>query len=201
MTASDTRQSSPTPTELLQTAASMLGKWDGWYKGVKSASSFRYGNTPTYQMAADFLADVPEVEDWGCGTGGFRRLYKGKYVGLDGSANPFVDKVVDLRHYRSSVDGIVMRHVLEHNYDWRMVLANAVASFNKKLCVIIFTPFQDQTREIAHNKQHGVDVPDIAFARSDIERYFDGLKWRLEDVKSGAHYGSERVYFVEKSNA
>lgn len=178
----------------------MLGKWDGWYKGVKSNYSFRYGNTITYQLAADFLADMAEVEDWGCGTGGFKRLYGGKYIGVDGSTHPSVDKLVDLRTYRSNVDGIMMRHVLEHNYDWEEVLAGAVSSFKKKFCLIIFTPFMDTTREIAHNKQHGIDVPDIAFCRKDIERFFEGLKWRLQDnIKTRAHYRVEHVYYVEKT--
>lgn len=181
------------------TSGSMLGKWDGWYKNIKSQGSFRYGNTVTYQLAADFLADVAEVEDWGCGTGGFKRLYNGKYIGVDGSANPFVDKVADLCTYRSSVDGIVMRHVLEHNYDWADVLAGAVSSFRKKFCLVLFTPFMDTTGEIAHNKKHGVDVPDIAFNKKDIERFFEGLKWRLQDnIKTRTGYGVEHVYFVEK---
>jgi hypothetical protein len=178
---------------------SMLGKWDGWYKNVNRIGSFRYGNTVTYQLAADFLADMTEVEDWGCGTGGFRRLYSGKYTGIDGSANPFVDKVADLRTYRSSVDGIVMRHVLEHNYDWPTVLAGVIDSFQKKFCLIIFTPFQDTTQEIAHEAKHGVDVPVIAFAKNDLERFFKGLKWQLqENIKTNTHYGVEHIYYAEK---
>ena len=177
----------------------MLGKWDRWYKDVKHIGSFRYGNTVTYQLAADFLADVTEVEDWGCGTGGFKRLYKGKYTGIDGSANPFVDKVVDLQTYRSNVDGIIMRHVLEHNYAWKEVLAGAVSSFRKKFCLVLFTPFTDTTQEIAHNKKYGVDTPDIAFNKADIEHFFEGLKWRLEDnIKTKTGYGVEHVYYVEK---
>ena len=181
------------------TDESMLGKWDDWYKDVKEMGSFKYGNTVTYELAADFLADMAEVEDWGCGTSGFKRFYKGKYTGIDGSANPFVDKVVDLRDYHSSVDGIMMRHVLEHNYKWDKVLPNAVDSFNKKFCLILFTPFMDTTREIAHNKKHGVDVPDIAFSRKDIERFFEGLKWRLQDnIRTRTGYRVEHVYYVEK---
>lgn len=178
---------------------SMLGKWDGWYEGVDTIGSFRYGNTVTYQLAADFLSDIKEVEDWGCGTGGFKRLYKGKYTGLDGSANPFVDKVVDLRTYRSKVDGIMMRHVLEHNYDWAAILLGAVSSFRKKFCLVLFTPFVETTHEIAHNKKHGVDVPDIAFNQKDIERFFKGLNWRLQDnIKTRTGYRVEHVYYVEK---
>lgn len=179
--------------------ASMLYKWDEWYKDVKNRGSFLYGSDVTYKLAADFLADAYEVEDWGCGAGGFRRFYKGHYRGIDGSANPFVDKVADLRGYRSSVDSIVMRHVLEHNYDWKKVLHNAVLSFKKKFCLILFTPFVADTREIAHNKKHGVDVPDISFSRKDIESFFEGLHWRLDDtMKTKTQYGVEHVYYIEK---
>ena len=178
---------------------SMLGKWDGWYKNIDTMGAFRYGDTVTYQLAADFMADIAEVEDWGSGAGGFKRFYKGKYVGVDGSANKFVDKIADLRTYRSSVDGIVMRHILEHNYDWKSVLQNAVSSFNKKLCIVFFTPFTDETKEIAHNKKHGVDVPDISFNKKDIERFFEGLKWRVEEnIKTKTGYGVEHIYYVEK---
>ena len=175
----------------------MLGKWDKWYKNVKTMKSG--GDTTTYKLAADFLAGMEEVEDWGCGTGGFRRFYKGKYTGIDGSATPFVDKIADLRTYRSSADGIMMRHVLEHNYDWEKVLAGAVASFRRKLCLVLFTPFAEKTHEIAHNKKHGVDVPDIAFNKKDIERFFEGLKWRLQDnIKTRTGYRAEHIYYIEK---
>ncbi len=180
------------------TDKSMLGKWDGWYKNINTMGAFRYGDTVTYRLAADFMADIDEVEDWGCGTGGFKRFYGGKYIGIDGSANPFVDKIADLREYKSNVDGIMMRHVLEHNYDWKLVLQNAVESFKKKLCLIVFTPFMDETKEIAHNKKYGVDVPDIAFAKNDIEAAFAGLKWRSESYKTRTGYGMEHIYYIEK---
>jgi len=181
---------------------SMLGKWDKWYKKVDTIGSFRYGETVTYQLAADFMADIAELEDWGCGTGGFKRFYKGKYTGVDGSANKFVDKIADLRTYRSKADGIVMRHILEHNYDWKLVLQNAVESFNKKLCIVFFTPFVDETKEIAHNKKYGVDVPDIAFSKKDLEKFFEGLSFRLEEnIATKTGYGVEHVYYIEKTPA
>jgi len=175
----------------------MLGKWDKRYKNLDT--EIIYGSKKTYKLAADFLADMEEVEDWGCGAGGFKQFYKGKYIGIDGTDNPFVDKVADLRTYRSSVDGIMMRHVLEHNYDWKDVLEGAVSSFKKKFCLVLFTPFVRVTHEIAHNKKHGVDVPDIAFNRKDIEHFFNGLKWRLQDdIKFSKNYHVEYVYYVEK---
>lgn len=139
------------------------------------------------------------VEDWGCGTGGFKRLHTGGYVGVDGSMTPFVDKIVDLRDYRTSVEAIMMRHVLEHNLDWEMVLGNCVASFEQKFCLVLFTPFGEATKVIAQNKRHGVDVPDISFRKKDLEACFAGCKWRLEEniaTKSG--YNVEHVYYVEK---
>lgn len=177
----------------------MLGKWDGWYKDVKEMSSFRYGDTVTYKLAADFLADMDEVEDWGCGTGGFKRFFKGKYVGVDGSKTPFVDKVADLREYRTSVDGIMMRHVLEHNNDWKKVLTNALASFNKKFCFIIFTPFSNgETKILKENLKYGVDVPDISFAKEELEKYLTGITWRMKTHKTKTGYGVEHIYYVEK---
>jgi hypothetical protein len=176
----------------------MIGKWDKWYAGVTTRGSFRYGNTDTYKLGATFLKGLYTVEDWGCGLGGFREVYKGRCIGIDGSANPFVDRVVDLRTYRSLVEGIYMRHVLEHNYDWRMVLQSAMDSFEKKFCLVLFTPFSDTTHEIAHNLKHGVDVPDISFRKDDVEEYFKGYVWRMESIKSKTHYKIEHIYYIEK---
>ena len=180
---------------------SNISKWDGWYENVNSEimSAFRYADTITYRMAAAFMVDVKEVEDWGCGTGGFKRFYRGKYTGIDGSRTPFADKIVDLCNYESNVDGIVIRHVLEHNYQWEKILEAAVRSFTKKLCVILFTPFSDTTKEIAHNRQHGVDVPDLSFCREDIESKFSALCWELFDnISTPSGYGTEHIYFVWK---
>lgn len=176
----------------------MLGKWDQWYKNIKRMGSFRYGDTITYRLAADFLKDMERVEDWGCGTGGFKRFYEGEYVGVDGSKNPYVDVIADLTEYQSSTPGIMMRHVLEHNYEWEKVLKNAVSSFRKKFCLVIFTPFQDVTGEIAHNKKHGVDVPDIAFNLSDLVKHFDHCRWRVEKHETKTGYGVEHIFFIQK---
>lgn len=181
----------------------MLGKWDKWYEGLtkQDQGAFLYGDTETYLVAADWLSDIKKIEDWGCGVGGFKRFYRGEYVGLDGSKTPFADKIVDLRKYKSKIDGIMMRHVLEHNYDWEKVLANAVASFQKKMILILFTPFVEKTIEISHNLSHGVDVPDISFSREDIEKHFKGCKWKLvANIPTGTGYGVEHVYFLTKSS-
>lgn len=178
---------------------SNVGKWDGWYKdvSVEHIGAFRYGDTVTYRMAASFLADVATVQDWGCGTGGFKRFYQGRYIGVDGSKTPFADRIVDLCTYRTQVEGLMMRHVLEHNYRWQEVLDNALRSFTRKFCLILFTPFADTTREIAHNLAHGVDVPDLSLPRAEIESRLKGLHWQLhEGIPTDTGYGVEHVYMI-----
>jgi hypothetical protein len=175
--------------------SSNVGKWDEWYKNLQRASL--YGDTVTYRLAAAFLADVTEVEDWGCGGGGFKSFCRARYVGVDGSKTPFADRVVDLTTYTSRVEGIVMRHVIEHNYSWKEVLDNAVNSFTRKFCLVLFTPFGPKTREVAHNRAWGVDVPDLSFCRADIEERFAGLRWELFDnIATDTQYGVEHVYLV-----
>ena len=172
------------------------GKWDGWYKDLEvTDTGVKYGDRTTYLMAGAFLADCEEVEDWGCGRGGFRQYCTGRYVGIDGSQTPYADKVVELGAYRSSVDGVLLRHVVEHNYDWPAVLEAAVASFRRKLCLVIFTPFGDTTRELLYHKK--IDVPDLSLAPKDIEAHFSGLKWRLfRDIPCKSQYSIEHVYCV-----
>ena len=178
---------------------SNAGKWDVWYQDLKAGDENvrLYGEALTYHMAASFFADIDEVEDWGCGAGGFRRFFQGRYVGVDGSKTPFADKVADLCDYRSSSEAILLRHVLEHDYNWSTILQNAVASFRKKLCLVLFTRFSDRTVEIAHNRHLGLDVPDLSFSRADIERHFSDLRFRLvQGLETKTQYGIEHVYFV-----
>ena len=179
----------------------MLGKWDDWYSNLtlEDEGAFRYADTVTYPMAGGFLSDMEEVEDWGCGAAGFKRFFNGSYTGVDGSHTPFADKIVDLRTYTSDTQSIMMRHVLEHNYDWSEVLSNAVASFREKFCLVLFTPFVEETKEIAHNLVHGVDVPDIAFNPEDIEKHLVGCTWNLVDnIATNSGYGVEHIYYIKK---
>jgi hypothetical protein len=184
---------------------SNVGKWNRWYWKHKLRSYIPflkknvpiYGDSTTYQVAAEFLSDVSEVEDWGCGLGGFRRFCKTKYVGVDGSWTASCDRVVDLATYRSSTDGILLRHVLEHNYEWRTILQNAVASFRRKMCVVIFTPFSDRTHDIHWWPE--LQVPDISFDREELLGYFAGLSVRSQEgLKTRSQYNVEHIFFLEK---
>jgi hypothetical protein len=184
-------------------ADSNVGKWDNWYSDISSTpSAFRYSDTVTYEMGCDFLSDCPVVEDWGTGAGGFKR-FRPDAIGVDGSNTPHADKkYVDLVTYTSSCDAVFMRHVLEHNYNWTSVLRNALQSATKKVCVVVFTPFNEKgSKEIAHNKMHGVDVPDMSLGIDEFTSILDESKLksiRMERVESATGYGVEHVVYIEK---
>jgi hypothetical protein len=170
-------------------------KWDGVYRNLTEERL--WGDETTYRLAAEYLEDVHVVEDWGCGSGGFRGFCKTKYIGVDGSATPFADKVVDLCDYTSSVDGILLRHVLEHNVDWEKILRNAVNSFKKKLCIVLFTPFGCKTRTILYDPAR--DVVTISFRKDDIARHLSGCQWSLnEGIRTESYYKGEHIFFVSR---
>lgn len=173
----------------------MLGLWD--YSRIKGPTP--YGDATTYQKGMEFLDDCELVEDWGCGTA-FAKMFRkrGSYIGVDGSKSPFTDKIVDLREYRSQPDGIFMRHVLEHNHDWRRILENAAASFQRKLVLIIFTPFGPETRQIATNWSQ---IPDLSFRKEDLTVHFQAHAWREESFSTETQYRAETMFFVERQAA
>jgi SAM-dependent methyltransferase len=173
----------------------MKGLWD--YK--KAEAPFPYGGDDlTYKKAMDFLSDCEVVEDWGCGTAYAKRFCTiPKYVGIDGSESKFADKVADLREYVSEADGILMRHILEHNHDWRKVLENALKSFKKKFVLVIFTPFQEKTKVLALNAGYG-NVPDIGFRKQDLEDLLQGFAYSEQALRTKTQYGVEHIFFVQR---
>ncbi|GFO68531.1 hypothetical protein GMLC_21100 [Geomonas limicola] len=183
--------------------ASNVGKWDTWYQGLSQApGAFRYSDTVTYEMGRDFLADCRVVEDWGTGAGGFKR-FRPDAIGVDGSNTPHAEKkYVDLVNYTSPCEGIFMRHVLEHNYQWQAILRNALGSATKKLCIVLFTPLADtSSREIAHNRAHGVDVPDLSLGREELEgilREFQPHSVEMVRIDSETGYGQEYLLYIQK---
>ena len=176
-----------------------VNRWERYYIGLTDPAP--YSDTVTYEMGAAYLASCGVVEDWGCGKGWFKTLLPETclYVGVDGTETPFADRVVDLTEYESSVEGIFMRHVLEHNPEWGKVLDNALASFTEKMVLVIFTPFAKDTNAIAHNEL--LDVPDISFRKDDITSRFGDITWRMEEVATKSQYDVEYVFYLSKENA
>jgi len=183
---------------------SNVGKWDAWYKELPSTpSAFRYSDTITYQLAANFLSDCAVVEDWGVGGGGFLN-YRPDAIGIDGSNTPFAKKTyVDLCNYVSECDGVHMRHVLEHNYEWKHILHNAFKSATKKICITLFIEMtSNETKEIAHNLKHGVDVPDLSLSENefmDIIQSYNPSHYTVESLPTQTGYGREIVYCITLS--
>jgi hypothetical protein len=163
------------------------GMWDYSDRTVGS-----YGCDTTYRKAAAFLDDGP-VEDWGCGRAYARGFFKNKYVGVDGAPG-LADKIADLTLYTSKVHGILMRHVLEHNENWKTILLNALASAEKKLALVIFTPFSNVTHQMDWNV--GYEVPDISFRKEDLTSVFISRKWSEETMKIETKYGIETIFYI-----
>ncbi len=156
---------------------------------------FPFGDTITYRKGMDFLSGIGFVEDWGCGTTWASRYLKnGRYAGIDGSRSKFATKVVDLRTYRSSPDGIFMRHVLEHNVEWMKILENAVRSFRKRMALIMFIPFAKETKI----RNPGAEIPDIEFKKEDLTAFFWDLHLTEESFATPTQCGWEHIFYLER---
>lgn len=173
-----------------------LGRWDVWYRHL-GPDPEPYGGDTAYLIGAEWLSGM-DVEDWGCGKGWMRRFVPpDRYRGVDGTASPFADEVVDLEEYRSDVDGLFMRGVLEHNYNWQRILDNAIASFRHRMFLAVFTPFADETREVSFCAEVG--VPDLAFRREDLLGPLEAVgNVRVETVPTATHFGREHLFYVER---
>jgi hypothetical protein len=152
----------------------------------------------TYEPGLRWLLETCEtIEDWGCGMAWARRhVPAGRYKGVDGSpaAGEFADVICDLRDYRSDVDGIFMRHVLEHNRDFPVILGNVMASFRKRFVLVTFTPFGERTRRLNPG-----GLIDLSFRKSDLTGHFAGCSWREEHYDMpGSQYGVNDVFYLER---
>lgn len=182
---------------------SNVGKWDEFYKDVTEPD--HYIDTATYLMGAEFLKKCETVEDWGCGKGWFAKTAQGsafKVIGVDGSQTPFADKIEDLETYTTKVDGIFMRHVAEHNYNWDKVISNLCQSFTKNAVIIFYTPMDVNKEEATLlNKSAGWDdVPELSLPTKLIEDIYEkfGVKYTSKTIESAAAYKEETLHFLSK---
>jgi len=167
----------------------MRNKWEGIREATGANSAGFYGVEETYKKAADFLEG--SVEDWGCGKAYFRNFCRGTYKGVDGTPDG-CDSVVDLARYTSNTDGILLRHVLEHNFDWLKILKNALTSA-KRIAIIVCTPFVDTTK-LLYIDEWG--IPIFSFKKEDLTQHFGDY---TEEVVTGEGQGqqcSETIFYV-----
>jgi hypothetical protein len=179
----------------------MLDAWNA-HHGELVAPKL-YGGEESYRYIAGLASERGTVEDWGCGGGGLSAfLDPGQhYVGIDGSDSPFASVRADLRHYSSRADVVVLRHVLEHNHEWQLVLDNAVQSAQRRLIIVLFTPLVDETHVLFTEPDHR-DVPVIAFKLGDIVERFPERFPLIASVDTfespGTAFGTETVIVVDR---
>jgi hypothetical protein len=171
---------------------SMLNKWAGIRKNTMGGEC--YGVEVTYRKALAFIDNGP-IEDWGCGTAYAKKLVKSQYTGIDGTPD-YCDVVADLAKYKSNTHGILLRHVLEHNFRWEDVLKNAIASC-KKLSIVVCTPFAETTRLLSFD-EYG--IPIFSFRKEDLTQHFPNY---TEETVTGEAWGqqcTETIFYVEGTN-
>jgi hypothetical protein len=165
----------------------------------------------TYMRAGAFLSGPGLVEEWGCATTWGKRFVGAPYRGVDGAegVDEFWGAVrADLRTYRSSVPKILMRHVLEHNWEWRAILQNALASFTDRMVLVLFIePSDDGDFDVpgAAWDDGPNHPPGLMLDAADLTRLLDGsgARWTREDVIGGRcpPFNHEIMYFLDRGGA
>lgn len=155
-----------------------------------------YGHDASYAKPAAWFDELGgTLEDWGCGCAVMRKyVQKCKYIGIEGSANAYADRCdVDLREFVSKPDHILMRDVLDHNVDWKLVLQNAVNSFQKRMVLITFMEMQPKTHTVFVNTDKRYPgVPDIVFRAGDLVKFFVDYLVRIDRLEN------ETIFYLEK---
>lgn len=169
---------------------------DLWNDSYVTPNPVRYGDETTYAMAENYLHGMV-VADWGCGECRFETFHEGPYLGIDGSVAPINRYKADLRAYKGKSQGVLLRHVLEHNEDWRQILKNALEAATDTLVLIVFTPFQDKTGVIAPSGLPG--VPDIGFSLEDLREILPKHTQEQLNIESpSTQYKIEHMFIVKQ---
>jgi len=173
------------------------------YVGVMEP--YRYGDDDTsYRIGGSFLSGNMLVEDWGCGAGWAKQFIHAPYVGVDGCWSLFADKQVSLSTYSTEVPRIFMRHVLEHNWDWRVILENLLNSFTDRAVIILFIkPGEEDVNLSASDYSETSEWPGLQLCEKDLVEIMSSHKdvlVRYDDLTTRtAPYNFERIYFLEKT--
>jgi hypothetical protein len=175
----------------------LYGTWD--YGDAKEP--YPYDDTPSYALAGAWVSGRGLVEDWGSGAGWMRQHIDGPYRGVDGAWSPFAEVQADLRTYCSDVPCAVMRHVLEHNPEWRTIAENFTDSWHDRAALVLFIPPQ-----LTDTLMSGEDwpIPDIAVSGPDLMEILGrhGTQFQYVDltypVTEGIQYAWEGVVLMER---
>lgn len=184
--------------------------WAEWWPDLYSSAErpLEYpGGSVSYRLAGEFLAGDDLVEEWGCATTFGRQFISAPYRGVDGGPSKFVDEVVDLRTYRSKVPKALIRHVLEHNWEWRDILRNFLRSFQQSAVVILFIPLGEHDINRSFENRVGVKETPPGL-QMDEESFMATLKMPgikivqdFELSNDTPPFGYERLFLLEKTTA
>lgn len=184
--------------------------WNDFWKNRDPKNEYvnSKNNNITMELSSKIFSkyNVTLIEDWGCGNCVFKEYLNNniKYVGVDGSETGYQNKIEDLTKYVTEVDGIYLRHVLEHNGEYKKIFKNALESFNKVFILVLFTPFTSnneidvlKTCDLKDKK-----IPDIAFNKKhiiDIIEQNNCSYELLENIKSNTSYKYEQIFIIKKN--
>lgn len=182
--------------------------WDPWWESLYQGSSVPTsypGSAESYEKAGAFLGGQGLVEEWGCATTFGKRYIHAPYRGVDGGPSEFVDVVADLSTYRSDVPRALIRHVLEHNWNWRAILDNFLLSFKERGVVVLFIPLgkHDINRSFEHRIGQPPTPPGLQL---DEESFWSMLSHPDLVVKDEVlqndtpPFGYERIIYLAKDN-
>jgi hypothetical protein len=178
--------------------------WTGGYADLGAwGDPHPYGSEETYSAAAAWLFPAcATVEDWGAGPAWFRRYCPPgtSYLPIDfaeTAVRPGWSEVLtaDLATYESTrPDGILMRHVLEHNDSWAEILVNALSSFTRRMVLVTFIPLVPVT----FCAGPGSPGRDWNFAREDLAGPMAELLAGDFEMTTRTAFGSEHVWLLER---
>lgn len=176
----------------------MKGKWN--YDGL---GKVHYGHHETYEQPAAWFDEIGgTLEDWGCGCAVMKEYVKKcKYVGIEGSKNEYADRCdVELADYISSPDCLFMRHVIDHNIEWRKILTNALNSFKRRMVLVIFHDPGPETKVLfRHSSPKFPGVPDLQFALHDLYSLIIPYLVKVRLVqKNSESPNNETAFYLEK---
>lgn len=177
--------------------------WPKMYKDLEKPTMYP-GDNESYILAGGFLAGDEQVEEWGCATTWGRQFIPAPYRGVDGAQSEFADLITDLSEYRSTTPNALIRHVLEHNWNWRTILNNFLDSFQKRGVVVLFIPLglYDINRSFENRvgeppSPPGLQMDEASFLNMLNRRDISIVK-DFELQNATPPFGYERVFFLEK---
>jgi len=92
-----------------------------------------------------------------------------------------------------------MRSVLEHNYNWERLLANALNSFTKRMVLETFTPFQKHMKDRELRFEDAFGVPTLSLSRPKLEKLLAPFDWSETEIESGnTAYGVENIFIIDR---